>query len=116
MESHGSDPNEGSTDPMVPEHWRLGEDLQDRIRAAGYESETVDGIAVDIHDLLQACDRIRDEIIPAALAGIDLAADLHRLRLELSHIHWHTIAADAYLGKALSALEPGSESSQAMRP
>ncbi|HTQ11716.1 MAG TPA: hypothetical protein VMI31_16770, partial [Fimbriimonadaceae bacterium] len=61
----GPDPNEGSTDPMVPEHWKLGEDLQDRIRDAGYESETVEGIAVDVHDLLQACDRIRDEIVPS---------------------------------------------------
>lgn len=109
----GRDPNEGSTDPMVPEHWKLGEDLQDRIRAAGYESETVDGIAVDIHDLLQACDRIRDEIVPAAIAAPDgdLAALLSRLRFELSHIGWHTEAADAYLSNALSVFERRNEQS-----
>ena len=45
------DPNKDRNDPMVPEYWLLGEDLQDRIRGAGYDSPTVEGIAVDIHDL-----------------------------------------------------------------
>lgn len=108
-ESIGPDPNEGSTDPMVPEHWKLGEDLQDQIRDAGYDSVTVDGIAVDIHDLLQACDRIREEIVPAALAGghDGLVAGLKQLHTELAHIRWHTRSADAYLRSALSVLEPG---------
>jgi hypothetical protein len=105
------DPNEGSTDPMIAEHWRLGEDLQDRIRDAGYESESVEGIAVDVHDLLQACDRIRDEIIPAALAdeGDALAGRLKELQFELSHIRWHTEAAESHLRKALAVLEPRNE-------
>jgi hypothetical protein len=109
--SSGPDPNEASTDPMVPEHWRLGEDLQDRIRVAGYESETVDGIAVDVHDLLQACDRIRDEIIPAALRGNDaeLAGNLKRLEFELGHIRWHTEAAETHLRMALAVLQPHNE-------
>jgi hypothetical protein len=104
----GPDPNEGSTDPMVAEHWRLGEDLQDTIREAGYESETVEGIAVDVHDLLQACDRIRDEIIPAAIAS-DLVTNLKQLQFELAHIRWHTQNADAHLRHALAALEPRNE-------
>jgi hypothetical protein len=102
------DPNAGSTDPMVADYWRLGEELQDRIRDAGYEAETVEGIAVDVHDLLQACDRIRDEIIPEAL-GTDLVGQLKRLRFELDHIRWHTQAADAHLRHALAALEPRNE-------
>lgn len=110
----GPDPNEGSTDPMVPEHWRLGEDLQDRIRDAGFESDTVEGIAVDVHDLLQACDRIREEIIPAALAGgaEELASHLTRLQVELAHVRWHTQAADAYLCRALAALETEARNRQ----
>ncbi|HWA84239.1 MAG TPA: hypothetical protein VG820_12420 [Fimbriimonadaceae bacterium] len=107
-EALGPDPNEGSTDPMIAEHWRLGEDLQDRIRHAGYESETVEGIAVDIHDLLQACDRIRDEIVPGALGG-DLAGSLKALRFELGHIRWHTQAAEAHVRRALAVLEPQNE-------
>ena len=107
MESR--DPNEGSIDPMVPEHWKLGEDLQDKIRDAGYESEAVEGIAVDVHDLLQACDRIREEIIPSALSGTDMAAPLKQLQFELSHIRWHTLAAEEHLRKALAVLEPRNE-------
>jgi hypothetical protein len=106
--SLGPDPNEGSTDPMVPEHWRLGEDLQDAIRAAGYESDAVDGIAVDIHDLLQSSDRIRDDIVPAAMKG-DLSAELKRLEAELAHIRWHTLAAEAHIRNALAMLEPMNE-------
>ena len=107
----GPDPNEGSTDPMVPEHWKLGEDLQDRIRDAGYESETVEGIAVDVHDLLQACDRIRDEIVPSALqAGLgELHSNLKLLQKELAHIRWHTLAAERYIRQALTVLEPRHE-------
>ena len=96
---------------MVPEYWRLGEDLQDRIRDAGYESETVEGIAVDIHDLLQASDRIRDEILPTALAGTDkeLAGHIKRLQFEIAHIGWHVEAAEAHLRQALTVLEPVNE-------
>ena len=107
----GPDPNEGSTDPMVPEHWKLGEDLQDRIREAGYEPDSVEGIAVDIHDLLQACDRIRDEILPGALrAGArSLHEHLRNLQSELAHIRWHTLAAERHLRQALVVLEPRHE-------
>ncbi len=105
----GPDPNEGSTDPMVPEYWRLGEDLQDRIRDAGYESDEVEGIAVDIHDLLQAGDRIRDEIIPALLSGPDIVAGLKQLQWELAHMRWHTQAGDIHLKRALAVLEPQNE-------
>jgi len=96
---------------MVPEYWRLGEDFQDRIREAGYDSEVVDGIAVDVHDLMQACDRIREEIIPSALAGsnAELAAQIKTLQAELSHIRWHTDAGESYLQKALAVLEPRNE-------
>lgn len=96
---------------MVPEHWKLGEDLQDRIRDAGYESEAVEGIAVDIHDLLQACDRIRDEIAPAALQGdsAELTQQLKQLQFELGHIRWHTEAAETHIRKALAVLEPANE-------
>jgi hypothetical protein len=107
----GHDPNEGSTDPMVPEHWKLGEDFQDRIRDAGYDSETVEGIAVDIHDILQATDRIRQEIVPAAMnaTGHEFASELKRLQLEVAHIRWHTQSAEGFLRKALSVLEPRNE-------
>ncbi len=111
MDDLGSDPNEGSTDPMVPEFWKLGEDLQDRIREAGYESDTVEGIAVDVHDLLQACSRIQDEIIPAALSGSDgeLADHLRKLQFELTHVGWHARAGNLHLGRALIVLEPKQE-------
>jgi len=107
----GPDPNEGSTDPMVPEHWKLGEDLQNRIREAGYESDTVEGIAVDIHDLLQACDRIREEIVPGALRenGAALVDRLKGLQSELAHIRWHTLTAERHLRQALMVLEPRRE-------
>src|SRR3954468_17041733 len=93
----GPDPNEGSTDPMIPEHWQLGEDLQDRVRAAGYDPETVEGLAVDIHGLLQSSDRIRDEIVPTMLAGGGLSENLRKLQSEIAHLRWHTLAADGYL-------------------
>lgn len=96
---------------MVAEYWTLGEGLQDRIGVAGYESESVDSIAVDVHDLLQASDRIREEILPAALSdsGDGLLASLKLLKFELEHIRWHASAAESHLRKALAVLEPASE-------
>jgi hypothetical protein len=102
----GPDPNEGRNDPMVAEHWQLGEELQDKILAAGFESETVEGIAVDLHDLLQAADRIRDELAPAVLkaSGVDLVGALEVLSLEFAHIRWHCDSATEFLGQASSVL------------
>jgi hypothetical protein len=91
---------------MVPEHWQLGEDVQDTIRRAGYESETVEGIAVDLHDLLQAADRIRVELAPVILAaqGEELARLVGELKFELEHIRWHCESAERYLSAASAVL------------
>lgn len=97
------DPNRDGADPMVQEHWALGEAIQDRIREAGFESESVEGIAVDVHDLLQAADRIRDELGPKCIEG-DLAIALEELRRELEHVGWHVQSALAYLERARLAL------------
>jgi len=96
------DPNKESNDPMIPEHWQLGEDVQDKIRAAGYEATEVEGIAVDIHDLLQSADRLRDELGPQILAASpeDLPDLLAQLAAELEHVRWHCEAAGAYLSEA----------------
>ena len=102
------DPNEGSTDPMVPEHWLLGEAAQDKILATGYEQEGVDGIAVDIHDLLQAADFIRDELAPAVVnagSNIELEAALNRLSQEFAHVEWHARSAQAYLKSVIAKFE-----------
>lgn len=100
------DPNKERNDPMVPDYWLMGEDVQDKIRLAGYESETVEGIAVDLHDLLQAADRIREELAPAILAAepAELKATLAALREEIDHIRWHCDAAEAYLDAASKVL------------
>ena len=105
------DPNKDRNDPMMPEYWQLGEDLQDRIRQAGYDSPTVEGIAVDVHDLLQSSDRIEENLIPDVLGIYDLTdraqllAKLQELKYEFSHIGWHCVAAAQYLTAAIAALE-----------
>lgn len=97
------DPNKDRNDPMVPEFWQLGEDLQDKIRNSGYESPTVEGIAVDVHDLLQSAARIEQVLIPEILGLYDtgdkakLASLLSELRYEFQHISWHCEAAAKYL-------------------
>lgn len=98
---------------MIPEHWLLGDDVQDKIRAAGYEAPEVDGIAVDIHDLLQSADRIRDELGPQILACSpeELAGLLEQLAVEFDHVKWHCEAAAAYLADARERLE-GSQAPQ----
>ena len=101
------DPNKDRNDPMVQEYWLLGDDAQDVIRAAGYDAETVEGIAVDIHDVLQAADRIREEFTPAILNAADpmaLQAALVALREEFSHIAWHCEAAVGFLNQAEQAI------------
>jgi len=102
------DPNKDRNDPMVPEFWLLGEDLQDKIRAAGYESPIVEGIAVDLHDLLQSAVRIQDEL---ASAIVKLPPDdpkvvelLTELRYEFQHIGWHCQSAATYLTSAIDQL------------
>jgi uroporphyrinogen-III decarboxylase len=96
------DPNKERNDPMVPEYWLLGEDVQDKVRLAGYEAETVEGIAVDIHDLLQAAETIQNELAPAILAADPAAikAKLRALAEEFEHIRWHCDAALEYLEAA----------------
>ena len=103
------DPNKVRNDPMVPEYWLVGEDLQDKIRAAGYDAETVDGIAVDFHDVLQAASRIETELVPAILATdptdtAKLTELLEELRFEFNHIRWHGEAADGYLQLAATQI------------
>ena len=95
---------------MVPEYWLAGEDLQDKIRAAGFDATTVDGIAVDIHDLLQSAKRIEEEIVP--MLGETGSADrekflqlLRELRYEFDHIGWHSASATQYLDDAVAAIE-----------
>ena len=104
------DPNKDRNDPMAPEYWLLGEDLQDRIRAAGYESPTVDGIAVDFHDLLQSAARI-EQVLSPGLVGLPpddrakLLELMRELRYEFEHIGWHCQSASAYLGDAINQIE-----------
>lgn len=97
------DPNRDGADPMVQEHWALGEAVQDRVRTAGFEPEAVEGIAVDLHDLLQAADRIRDELGPQCVEG-DLTIALAELQRELEHVGWHVQSALAYLERAQVAI------------
>jgi hypothetical protein len=102
------DPNEGSIDPMVPEYWGLGEAVQDRILAAGYEQESVDGIAVDIHDALQASTLIETELCPAivdASSKSDLCEAVLRLQIEYRHLEWHARSGQAYLAAVLQMLQ-----------
>ena len=92
---------------MVEEYWLLGEALQDRILAAGYSQERVDGIAVDIHDILQAADLIKSDLAPAILAAKtpeDLDAAVERLRFELHHLEWHGRSGQNYLESVRSQL------------
>jgi hypothetical protein len=91
---------------MVPEYWQLGEDLQDALRGAGYDSDTVEGIAVDVHDLLQAADRLRDELVPALIQAPHDPEALANLHLELRHLAWHAVAAQAYLDAVERTLRP----------
>jgi hypothetical protein len=103
------DPNKDSNDPMISEYWLLGEDVQDKIRKAGYNAEEVEGIAIDIHDILQAADRIRDEIAPRIVAADpeDLRDLLKDFAAEVDHIRWHCDSASAYLADAQSQLSGG---------
>ena len=105
------DPNKERNDPMVLEYWQLGEDIQDVVRQAGYEAETVEGIAVDVHDLLQAAAKIEQELGPAVVAAKDdpetLRARLRELAEEIAHVRWHCDAATTYLEAAESALNQG---------
>jgi hypothetical protein len=101
------DPNEGSIDPMVEEYWLLGESLQDRILAAGYSQEKVDGIAVDVHDILQAADLIKSELAPAVLNATtpeEFDSAIERLKAELHHLEWHGGSGQRYLESVRSQL------------
>jgi len=108
------DPNKDRNDPMMPEYWQLGEDLQDRIRVAGYDSPTVEGIAVDVHDLLQSSASIQEVLIPDVLGVFDtqdrtaLIEKLKVLKFEFSHVGWHCVAAAQYLTAAIESLEKQS--------
>ncbi|CAN5392934.1 hypothetical protein BH11ARM1_BH11ARM1_07820 [soil metagenome] len=88
-----TDPNKDRDDSMVAEYWTLGEDFQDAVVNSGYEHPQVDGIAVDIHDLLQACDAIRESLA----SDIPFEEKVAILKFELNHMSWHCEQATAYL-------------------
>jgi hypothetical protein len=95
---------------MVPEYWQMGEDLQDAIRRAGFEADAVEGIAVDVHDLLQAAEKIRLLLGPRMLLASeeernDLRQVLRELAFEFDHIRWHCDAAVEFLDAAARKLE-----------
>jgi hypothetical protein len=104
------DPNEDRNDPMIPEYWELGEQIQERIRGAGYETDVVESLAVDIHDILQAADAVRDVIGPALLSadGVELTAAIRALVDELGHIRWHCDSAVEFL-EAMAAASRSDE-------
>jgi hypothetical protein len=108
MDPNRPDPNKDRNDQMVPEYWDLGDEIQNRIVRAGYESPVVEGLAVDIHDLLQAVDRIRDELGPATLSAEpgQFPAALKTLADEIDHIRWHCDSAMTFLNAA--SLDLGS--------
>jgi hypothetical protein len=102
------DPNKDRNDPMIPEYWLLGEDVQDKIRTSGYDSPTVEGIAVDIHDLLQAANRIEEIASGIVAADKEDSAGLNKLMLELKfefeHIGWHCESASSHLVNAIASI------------
>lgn len=98
---------------MVPEFWQLGEELQDTIRHAGFEAESVEGIAVDVHDLLQAAEKIRVMLGPRIMVANAEERDtlrqvIRELAFEFDHIRWHCDAAVEYLDAAARRLEPST--------
>ena len=103
------DPNAERNDTMVPEYWDAGESLQDAIVGHGHVSKSVEGIAVDFHDLCQAVDVIRDELVPNCLAVADDKAEfllkLKLLKAEIIHLEWHTQTAVEFLQAAEASLE-----------
>ncbi len=103
-----ADPNLERNDTMVPEYWDAGDSLQDAIMHHGFKSETVEGIAVDFHDMCQAVDVIRDELVPACLSGgltkEEFLTRLGSLRLEILHLEWHANAAVEFIQSAEAAL------------
>ncbi len=90
------DPNKDRNDSIEPGYWSLGEDFQEAIQKAGYESESVEGIAVDLHDLLQAADLIRSTVEGEG----SLESKMETLLFELDHIRWHCDAAIEHLEAA----------------
>ena len=103
------DPNAERNDTMVPEYWDAGESLQDAILRHGYVSESVEGLAVDFHDLCQAVDVIRDELVPECLAAADhkeqFLVKLKLLKAEIIHLEWHARSAVEFLQAAEASLE-----------
>jgi len=78
------------------DYWKLGEALQDRLAEIGASSDGTAGIAVDLHDLLQAADRIRTELAPAILESPTPEA-VKALKDELDHMGWHVETATEFL-------------------
>ena len=92
---------------MIADYWRLGEAVQDAVIDAGYDADTVEGIAVDIHDMLQAADLIRDELAKAVVESSkeEMVSKLKLLQWEFDHIKWHCEAASTYINAAIEKLK-----------
>jgi hypothetical protein len=88
------DPNKDRNDPMVPEYWTLGEDLMEQMRSSGATIEGLEGVAVDIHDILQIADSIKSILASDAI----LEEKLQALRFEADHMKWHAESLKSAVG------------------
>jgi hypothetical protein len=84
---------------MVPEYWSLGEDLMEEMRVAGLGGSLLEGVAVDIHDILQ----IADDIQAVLRSDRSLQEKVEALRFEARHLRWHSESLEASMTQGLGA-------------
>jgi hypothetical protein len=105
-----ADPGAHRDEPIDIEHYQLGKDLKAALALAEEEVEMMGDIAIDLHDLLRAADKLRDVLAPQLIAAKSEDRDelrklIREMAFEFEHVAWHCSAAVECLDQVSQKLQ-----------
>lgn len=99
----------GADEPLNLEHWKLAVEVEQSLKLAQEETDSLTEISLDLHDLLQSADKLRHIVAPQIIScpGDDrdeLRKLLRAMAFEFEHIAFHAQAAVETLDKVAEKL------------
>lgn len=94
---------------MNLDHWRLAVEVEQSLKLAQEETDSLTDISVDLHDLLLAADKLRHIVAPSIIScpsddRDELRKLIRAMAFEFEHIAFHAQAAVESLDKVAEKL------------
>ncbi|CAN5695002.1 hypothetical protein BH11ARM2_BH11ARM2_33450 [soil metagenome] len=101
--------NPGADEPLNLEHWKLAVEVEQCLKLAQEETDSLTDISIDLNDLLQAADKLRHIVAPQLISVTsddrdELRKLLRAMAFEFEHIAFHAQAAVDTLDKVAEKL------------